>query len=82
MSRAPRWKWNMREFERLRRTPQVKNDLRRVAGAIAADAGEGYEVRTSEGRTRSRSAVIAMSPQAMLDNARNNTLLRATKGRR
>lgn len=55
----------------------VNAELDRRARRIAAAAGAGYEAVDSTGKNRERSAVIASSYKARVDNARNNTLLRA-----
>ena len=71
-------KWRLRGFEELRRTSEVKAELARHAERIAAACGKpGYRAVTSEGRTRSRAAVVTTDAESIRDNARNQTLLRA-----
>ena len=44
---------------------------------LAACGKPGYRAVTSEGRTRSRAAVVTTDAESIRDNARNQTLLRA-----
>ena len=54
-----------------------------IAQDVAEDAGEGYEVRSTESpRNRARTSVVTVTPRAMADNARNQTLLRALDANR
>ena len=66
----------MGTFEEIRRSHGVKEDLYRIASGIATAAGDGYEVRMSEGKLRSRAAVLPISTRAHRDNAKHNTLFR------
>lgn len=67
----------MKGFEELRRHPAVAADVNARAARIAAAAGEGYEASPYEGKTRHRASVMTVGAKAMVDNARNNTLLGA-----
>lgn len=64
-------------FNDVRRDPKVAADLERRADAMAVAAGDGYEVRTSESKSRARAIVITATPEAMVDQARNHTLERS-----
>lgn len=68
--------WSVPDFEDVRRLPEVRDALADAAQAISTACGDGYEAESSEGRTRSRAAVVTTNPRAIRDNARNNTLLR------
>lgn len=59
------------------RDPTVLKALKTRADAIATAAGPGYEASTYTGR-RARASVITATMAARADNARRNTLLRAT----
>lgn len=49
------------------------------ARAIAGRAGDGYSVSTYTGRTRVNASVATATEEAMRDNMKNNTLLKAVK---
>lgn len=68
-------RWNMKAFERVRRLPGVKADLRARADRIAEACGEGFVAASGEGKTRSRAAVIAASGRARRRNSTDNTIL-------
>lgn len=70
-------RWRIKGFRELRLAPGVIEDLGRRADAVRADAGDGYESSTFEGRNRGRASVITVTADAMRDNARNQSLLRA-----
>lgn len=86
----PRLKWNRRGLYDLRRAPGVVADLEKRAEAIAAAAessaaasgwpdakyatGSQQGVRRPQGRWRT--SVVTANAEAMLDNAKNDTLLR------
>lgn len=72
-----RIRWNRAVFEAIRRDPAIAADVDARAGRIAAAAGEGYLASPHEGRTRHRASVITATAEAMVDNARNDTLLGA-----
>lgn len=70
--------WNRAGFEALVQHPAVQADIVRRAKAIAAAAGDGYEVREpTQHPRRARAAVITATRQAREDNARNLTLVKA-----
>lgn len=56
---------------------QVQAMLRSHAQRIAANAGPGFEARSSVGRTRARSVVIATTTEARLAEATDRSLSRA-----
>lgn len=72
-----RIKWNMKGFRDLRRSREVMSDLIKRGKVIADSAGAGYEVTPYTGKNRGRVSVITASPEAVLDNATNNTLVRS-----
>lgn len=49
------------------------------ARAIAARAGDGYTVNTYTGATRVNASVMTATPEAIRDNLKNNTLLKAVR---
>ena len=49
------------------------------AQAIASRAGNGYAVTTHTGRTRVNASVAVVTEEAMRDNLKNNTLLKAVR---
>ena len=52
---------------------------REQAQAIANRAGDGYSVSTYTGATRVNASVITETIEAMRDNLKNNTLLKAVR---
>lgn len=72
---------NVKGFQQLRRSPEIKARLQRDSEAVAKAAGDGYEVRPGEGKTRSRSSVVTASADAMRAESKNNNLLRALQSR-
>lgn len=74
---ATKVKLNTAGFRALRNDPSVVNDLQSRGRRIQSAAGSGYVVEGGAGRNRARVVVIAASPAAMRDNAKNNTLIRA-----
>lgn len=69
-------KYNMKAFEEIRRLPKTKSTLESSGSKIAEACGDGYEMRSGEGKTRSRASVLTTNAKAMRDNRKNNTLLR------
>lgn len=58
----------------LLRSDEVEADLRRRAEAIAAAAGDGYEVEMFRGQNRWRATVRTGTETARRDEAKNRTL--------
>jgi len=61
----------------LLRSDEVEADLRRRATAIAAAAGDGYEVEMFRGQNRWRATVRTADEVARRDEAENRTLTAA-----
>lgn len=72
-----KFKWNVGEFQAIRRLPGVAAEINRRAEAIADAAGDGYEWSAYDGLTRSRAGVVTASFKAIRDNAKNNTLVKS-----
>ncbi|MGY2019398.1 hypothetical protein [Nocardia gipuzkoensis] len=73
----------------LRRAPKVRQDLERRARAVQDACGgpaAGYLMSSTQGakkpQGRWRTAVFTANIEAMLDNRRNNTLVRAFRAAR
>lgn len=75
-----RFKWNIRGFQQLRRSPGIKARLRKEANELRDASGDGYVITEGEGKTRSRATVITSNLEAVRDNSDNNTLLKNLKG--
>lgn len=68
-------------FEEIRRSPEVECVLQREVDSIAGRVGPGgYAHGVSSGRSRSRGYVVTTDYEAIRDNAKNHTLLRALGG--
>lgn len=63
------------------RSAEVQGRLDREARAIASSAGSGYIAGSEVGPNRARAYVFTRTRKAIVDNARNNTLLRALGAR-
>lgn len=71
-----RIKWRVAGFRELRTHPNVTADLAQRAERVAAACGDGFVARHTQGRNRSRAAVITATGQAIRRNAADNTILR------
>lgn len=70
--------WNDSEFIALAKSPKVVAMLTDQARQIARRAGDGYEAEAgTRGKTRGRAWARAHTAEAIRDNAKNATLLRA-----
>lgn len=75
--------WDQAGFEKLRQDPTIQKDIVRRARAIAAAAGDGYEVREpTQYPNRDRAAIITATDRARKDNSRNMTLVKALRAGR
>ena len=63
----------------LLQSPEMAAVCRAQAQAIAGRAGRGYTVTTYTGATRVNASVMTETPEAMRDNMKNNTLLKAVR---
>lgn len=75
-----RIKWRMKGFKELRLEQGVLDDLDERAHAIARAANlssPGYFPSSQFGKRRSRASVITGDAGSMIDNAKNQTLLRS-----
>lgn len=74
----PKIVWNDEDFVALMKSDEVRGVLLEQAEAVASRAGDGYEAEAGNaGRTRSRAFARAVTGEAIRDNARHATLLRA-----
>lgn len=62
---------------RLLKSKEVLADLEARGQRIAAAAGDGYEAEASIGSARARVTVRTATPDAMVTEARDHTLLRS-----
>lgn len=73
-------RFNRAAFPQIRRWSSTERMVGARARLVAERCGgedDGYFVQTSLGRSRARAVVIAGSPQAVRENAVENTLLRS-----
>ena len=78
MAKANEIKWNDAEFIALAKSPKVMAILTDQARQIARRAGDGYEAEAgTRGKTRGRAWARAHTAEAIRENAKNATLLRA-----
>lgn len=79
--------YNDDAFFNVRRTPEVQRKLEEIAEKIAAEANrqagleDGYRTSSQQGQRspqgRWRTTVITADLESVIDNSRNNTLLRS-----
>jgi hypothetical protein len=69
-------KLNNAGFRKLRTLPKVQADLLRRGERIAQASGPGYRAEAAPSKNRARVTVFPDTPQAVRDNAENNTLVR------
>lgn len=72
-----RIKWSHAGFRKLLRSREVMSDLIERGERVKARSGPGFETSAVTGRNRARVSVATGTPEAMVDNARNNTLIRS-----
>lgn len=68
---------NIAGFNAIRRSPEVRADLKRRANAIAAQAGEGFEVIETDNSSRSGAMVVAATREARMAEATDKALTKA-----
>lgn len=74
---GPKIELNAATVRTLLKSDGVKADLERRAKAIAAAAGDGFEVATRDGKNRIHVEVQTATPEAMLAEAQDKRLTRA-----
>ena len=75
-----RFELNEEGVRALLKSSEMKNVCESYANRIAARAGSGYEVDTYTGRNRVNASVSTGTKEAIRDNLKNNTLLKAVSG--
>lgn len=70
---------NRKGVREMLRSQSMMNAVTGIAEGIATRAGSGYEVDNYVGRNRVNASVRTRSREAVHDNAKNNTLLKAMK---
>lgn len=79
MSGNIRIELNSEGVRELLQSPAMAAACLEQAKAIRNRAGDGYSVSTYTGATRVNASVMTDTPEAMRDNLKNNTLLKAVK---
>ena len=74
-----KFKLNRAGVRELLRSSEMTNVCCGYAEDIRNRCGEGYEVSTYTGTNRVNTSVMAATTEARIDNARNNTLLKARR---
>ena len=75
------FQWKRGVFEQIRRLPGVEKELKKVADDVARAAGDGYEASLGKGKTRSRASVVTATAEAMRNESKNSSMLRALQNR-
>lgn len=73
----PRIKYNLSAFREIRTSAAAQSLVYERAQAVAAAAGEGYTAFSHTPRNRAHATVVTTSWRAMLDNSRNQTLIKS-----
>lgn len=73
----PKIRYHISAFQKIRRDPGVVRKLESAGRAVKDSAGDGYEMSSSQGKTRWRVGVYTRTNRAKRDNARRNSLLKA-----
>ena len=80
MSRV-KFRWSHNALKRLRTTPEVERAVMKIAGDVSASAGDGYEVANESGHTRARGRAYTATADAMRNESKNSSMLRALQSR-
>ncbi len=73
-----RIKWRIEGFRELRLDDKVERHVHALAEDVAAAAGNGFQsLPTANPRNRARAAVVPVTAEAAIRNARDNTLIKA-----
>lgn len=81
MSKNVTFKLNLPGLNTLMKSGEMQSVLNSAASSIASSAGEGYEVESAHSiKFIAIASVHAADFKARLDNAKNNTLLKAAGG--
>ena len=75
------FQWKRGVFEQIRRLPGVEKELKKVADDVARAAGDGYEASLGKGKTRSRASVVTATAEAMRNESKHGSMLRALNNR-
>lgn len=73
-------KLNSAGVRQLLRSEEMKDICAEHASNILGRVGDGYEMDTYIGQNRVNAMVKAVTPHAMRDNMKHNTLLKAVRG--
>lgn len=71
-----RMRWNVKEFEAIRRSSRMGAVVDESASRIAGACGDGFEWSGQQGKSRYRANVSAYTYEARRRNSSDNTLLR------
>jgi hypothetical protein len=75
---TPKIKWNLKGFEEVRKSQEVKDALQDIVDDVLEDVGtELYKGEVTEGKNRAAGRVWTAGTHAERSNAKHNTLLTA-----
>lgn len=63
----------------LLRSQEMMNICTEIAYSAKSRLGDGYEVSYRTGKKRVNASIAATTPEAIKDNSKNNTILKALK---
>ena len=68
---------NSKGIRELLKSEGITNEVKKYCNIVANNAGSGYSSNVQTGKVRSIGRVYAYTKQAIRDNYKNNTLLKA-----
>ena len=71
---------NRRGVGQLLKSQEMMNEVTKQAYSAQSKLGDGYEVSYRKDKTRVVAVIKATSPEAIKENLRRNTILKALKG--
>ena len=68
------FKWNIKGFEEIRRSPEIQAEVEALAQGLADEAGRGFVTSSMQGKSRFRAIVFAGDSRAYGAQLRSNVL--------
>lgn len=81
MGKKVKVKLNSSGIRKLLRSDEVLQECKDYAYSARARLGDGYSVNYRKGKVRANAEIAAESPEAIRENLKKNTLLKAVTGR-
>lgn len=72
---------NSSGIKQMMKSQEMQNICTEIAYRAKAKLGDGYEVTYRKGKTRVNASIGAVTPEAISENKKNNTLLKSLGGK-